>query len=75
MRWSIEEFFRLLKTAGFDIEETDIGDPQAMIKFVRQRFAVTVMQLVARDGTTDRSSLIFQSLKLFARERRRTAER
>ena len=56
MRWSIEEFFRLLKTAGFDIEETDIGDPQAMIKFVTATAiaAVTVMQLVkARDGTTD----------------------
>ena len=56
MHWSIEEFFRLLKTAGFDIEETDIGDPQAMIKFVTATAiaAVTVMQLVkARDGTTD----------------------
>ena len=56
MRWSIEEFFRLLKTAGFDIEEADIGDPQAMIKFVTAAAiaAVTIMQLVkARDGTTD----------------------
>jgi hypothetical protein len=56
MRWSIEEFFRLLKTAGFDIEDADIGDPQAMIKFVTAAAiaAVTVMQLVkARDGTTD----------------------
>jgi hypothetical protein len=56
MRWSIEEFFRLLKTAGFDIEEADIGDPQAMVKFVTAVAiaAVTVMQLVkARDGTTD----------------------
>jgi hypothetical protein len=57
MRWSIEEFFRTLKTAGFDIEEADIGDPQVMIKFVAAATiaAVTVMQLVkARDGTTDR---------------------
>jgi hypothetical protein len=55
MRWSIEEYFRLLKTAGFEIEEADIGDPQAMIKFVTAAAiaAVTVMQLVkARDGTT-----------------------
>jgi hypothetical protein len=55
-RWSIEEYFRLLKTAGFDIEAADIGDPQAMIKFVTAAAiaAVTVMQLVkARDGTTD----------------------
>ena len=56
MRWSIEEFFRTLKTAGFDIEEADISDPQVMMKFVAAATvaAVTVMQLVkARDGTTD----------------------
>src|SRR3984957_286775 len=56
MRWTIEEFFRLLKTAGFDIEDADIGDPQVMIKLVAAVTvaAVTVMQLVkARDGTTD----------------------
>jgi hypothetical protein len=56
MRWTIEEFFRLLKTAGFDIEEADIGDPEVMIKFVAAITiaAVTLMQFVkARDGTTD----------------------
>ncbi len=56
MRWTIEEFFRLLKTAGFDVENADIGDPKAMIKFVTASViaAVTIMQLVkARDGTTD----------------------
>ena len=55
LRWIIEEFFRTLKTAGFDIEAADIGDPQAMINFVTAATvaAVTVMQLVkARDGTT-----------------------
>ena len=58
MRWTIEEFFHTLKTAGFDIEAADIGDPQAMIKFVAAAAvaAVTVMQLVkARDGTTGQS--------------------
>jgi hypothetical protein len=58
LRWIIEEFFHTLKTAGFDIEEADIGDPQVMIKFVTAvtMAAVTVMQLVkARDGTTDQS--------------------
>jgi hypothetical protein len=57
MRWTIEEFFRTLKTAGFDIEEADIGEPTVMTKFVAAAAvaAVTVMQLVkARDGTTDR---------------------
>ena len=55
LRWTIEEFFHTLKTAGFDIEAADIGDPEAMIKLVAAATvaAVTVMQLVkARDGTT-----------------------
>ena len=55
MRWTIEEYFRTLKTAGFDIEAADIGNPQVMIKFVAAIAvaAVTIMQLVkARDGTT-----------------------
>ena len=55
-RWTIEEFFRTLKTAGFNIEDADISDPQAMTNFAAAVTvaAVTVMQLVqARDGTTD----------------------
>jgi hypothetical protein len=58
LRWTIEEFFHTLKTAGFDIEAADIGDPQAMIKLVTAAAiaAVSVIQLVkARDGTTDQS--------------------
>ena len=58
LRWTIEEFFRLLKTAGFDIENADISDPATMIKFVAAATiaAVSVMQLVkARDGTTDQT--------------------
>jgi Transposase DDE domain len=55
-RWTIEEFFRTLKSAGFDIEAADIGEPEVMIKFVAAAAvaAVTIMQLVrARDGTTE----------------------
>jgi hypothetical protein len=55
-RWTIEEFFRTLKSAGFDIEQADIGEPEIMIKFVAAAAvaAVTIMQLVrARDGTTE----------------------
>ncbi len=55
MRWNIEEFFRTLKTAGFNIEQADISNPRVMINFVAAATvaAVTIMQLVkARDGTT-----------------------
>ncbi len=58
MRWNIEEFFRTLKTAGFNIEDADISDPKPMINLVAAATvaAVTVMQLVkARDGTTHQS--------------------
>lgn len=56
MRWSVEEFFRTMKTAGFDIEDADIAEPEAMINLVAAASvaAVTIRQLVqARDGTTD----------------------
>lgn len=55
-RWLIEEFFRTLKTAGFDLEAADIGEPKAMINLVAAATiaAVTIKQLVqARDGNTD----------------------
>jgi len=58
MRWTIEEFFRTLKTAGFNVEDAEIGDPKPMTNFVAAATiaAVTVMQLVrARDGTTNQS--------------------
>jgi len=52
-RWWIEQTFRTLKSAGFQIEESELGDPQAFVNFagVATIAAVTVMQLVkARDG-------------------------
>jgi hypothetical protein len=57
-RWVIEEFFRMLKTAGFNIEDADIGEPRAMINLVAAATvaAITVMQLVqARDGNTSQN--------------------
>lgn len=56
MRWMFEEYFRTLKTAGFDIENTEIADPHAMINFAAAAAvaAVTIRQLVqARAGDTD----------------------
>src|SRR5215831_2045346 len=58
LRWRIEEYFRTLKTAGFNIEEAEISEPRAMTNFVAAVAiaAVTVMQLVqARDGTTNQN--------------------
>jgi hypothetical protein len=60
MRWVVEEYFHTLKTGGFDIEDADISDPQAMIRFVSAVAvaAISVMQLVkARDGATGQNLL------------------
>ena len=54
-RWIIEDYFRTLKTAGFDIEAAEIEDPDAMARLVGavSIAGVTVLQLVrARDGIT-----------------------
>jgi hypothetical protein len=50
MRWTIEEYFRTLKTGSFNIEDADIGDPQVMMKLVIAAAitSVTVMQLSRR---------------------------
>ncbi len=56
LRWTIEEFFRTLKTASINIEDADIGDPRAMMNLVTAAAvaSVSIMQLVkARDGTTE----------------------
>jgi hypothetical protein len=56
LRWTIEEFFRTLKTASINIEDADISDPRAMMNRVAAAAvaSVSIMQLVkARDGTTE----------------------
>jgi hypothetical protein len=54
-RWVIEEFFRTLKSAGFQLDQAEISQPKAMLNFAAacSLAAVTIMQLVqARDGKT-----------------------
>lgn len=55
-RWVVEDYFRTLKTAAFDIEDCELEDAAAIIRMTAAAAcaAVTVLQLVrARDGTTD----------------------
>ena len=55
LRWTVEVYFHTLKTAGFNIEDADIGHPPAMMNLVAAASvaAITLMQLVqARDGKT-----------------------
>ena len=58
-RWTIEEFFRTLKSAGFDIEGVAdiIGDPEVMMKLVaaggRGDGYRSCNWSALRDGTTE----------------------
>jgi hypothetical protein len=55
-RWLIEEYFKVLKSGGMDIENALIEKPKAMIKLTGAAAiaAVTIMKLKqARDGLTD----------------------
>ena len=52
-RFLIEQMFRTLKTAGFDIEDASLAEPSAMLTFagLATIAAVSILQLVkARDG-------------------------
>lgn len=52
-RFLIEQLFRTLKTAGFDIEDRTLAEPSAMLSFagLATIAAVSILQLVkARDG-------------------------
>lgn len=54
-RWTIEQVFRVMKSQGFDLEDSQIETPQAMAKLALAVLiaALRTMQLVnARAGTT-----------------------
>lgn len=62
-RWVIEQFFRLLKTQGLNIEDTQVQTAERLLKLtaVAARAAVITLQLVqARDGETpEPSAMVF----------------
>ena len=52
-RWLIEQFFRILKTQGFKLEDSQVGTAERLLKLVAiaAKAAVITLQLVqARDG-------------------------
>lgn len=52
-RWLIEQFFRILKTQGFKLEDSQVGTAERLLKLVAitTKAAVITLQLVqARDG-------------------------
>jgi hypothetical protein len=60
LRWIVEEYFRTLKTAGFQLEDSELSDPEAFMNFAAMAAiaAVTVTQLLrARDNPGGQSLL------------------
>src|SRR5207302_9597653 len=52
-RWIIEQFFRVLKTHGFRLEDSQIGTAERLLKLVAiaaKAAVITIQLLQARDG-------------------------
>jgi hypothetical protein len=52
-RWLIEQFFRVLKTQGFKLEDSQIGTAERLLKLVAiaaKAAVITIQLLQARDG-------------------------
>jgi hypothetical protein len=57
-RWLIEQFFRILKTQGFKLEDSQVGTAERLLKLaaIAAKAAVITLQLVqARDGRDHQS--------------------
>jgi Transposase DDE domain len=55
-RWTIEQFFRVLKTQGLKIEDSQLESADRLIKLVAiaaKAAAITIQLLQARDGRSD----------------------
>jgi len=53
LRWIIEQFFRVLKTQGFQIEDSQIDSADILLKLIAvaaKAAAITIQLLQARDG-------------------------
>lgn len=70
MRWTIEQFFRVLKTQGFRIEDSQLDSADTLLKLiaVAAKAAVITLQLVqARDGRSNlHASIAFDAAQIEA---------
>jgi Transposase DDE domain len=61
-RWIIEQFFRVLKTQGFKLEDSQIGSAERLLKLVAitaKAAVITIQLLQARDGGQQGISAVF----------------
>lgn len=69
-RWTIEQLFRVLKTQGLKIEDSQIESPDRLCKLVAiaaKAAAITIQLLQARDGRSDQpAKLVFNNTQIEA---------
>jgi hypothetical protein len=60
-RWLIEQFFRVLKTQGFKLEDSQIATADRLLKLVAiaaKAAVITIQLLQAREGSTQQSARV-----------------
>jgi hypothetical protein len=68
-RWIIEQFFRVLKTQGFKLEDSQIGTAERLLKLVAvaaKAAVITIQLLQARDGSCQSAKAAFNAAEITA---------
>ena len=68
-RWIIEQFFRVLKTQGFRLEDSQIGTAERLLKLVAiaaKAAVITIQLLQARDGGQQPTHMAFSAREVAA---------
>lgn len=68
-RWIIEQFFRVLKTQGFRLEDSQIGTADRLLKLVAiaaKAAVITIQLLQARDGGQQPAHIAFSASEVDA---------
>ncbi|MGX9432833.1 IS4 family transposase, partial [Bradyrhizobium sp. LeoA1S1] len=68
-RWIIEQFFRVLKTQGFKLEDSQIGTANRLLKLVAiagKAAVITIQLLQARNGGPQSVHIAFTASEVAA---------
>lgn len=68
-RWIIEQFFRVLKTQGFRLEDSQVGTAERLLKLVAvaaKAAVITTQLLQARDGSRQAANAAFNAAEITA---------
>jgi hypothetical protein len=68
-RWIIEQFFRVLKTQGFKLEDSQIGTDDRLLKLVAiaaKAAVITIQLLQARNGSQQSLYIVFNASEVDA---------